>query len=250
MIKGKLYLVSTPIGNLSDITYRAVEVLGEVDYIICEDTRVTRKLLNHYSISKPLISFHSKSSRAVVSRIIEMLETGKNLALVSDSGTPIISDPGCVITREAVKKEIDIVPIPGPSAVHSAIVCSGYCVSSYHFHGFISPKSGRRKRKFEEIKGEKTVHVFYESPHRLLNFLKDLQEVLGNIQISVSKEMTKLYEKSYRGRIGSVIKEIMKDGVKGEYTIVVNNAVGNRQNRNKSSEYSGNSDERRQKAVE
>ncbi len=224
MIKGKLYLVSTPIGNLSDITYRAIETLNEVEYIICEDTRVTRKLLNHYKISKPLISFHSKSSPAVVSRIIEMLENGKSLALVSDSGTPIISDPGCVLTREAVKKGIELIPIPGPSAVHSALVLSGYCVSSYYFHGFISPKSSRRRKRLENVKRENTVHVFYESPHRLIAFLKDLKEVFGNIYVSVSKEMTKVFEKTYRGRVEKVIEEIEKDGIKGEYTIVVNNS--------------------------
>ena len=198
MIKGKLYLVSTPIGNLSDITYRAVEILKAVDYVVCEDTRITKKLLNRYLISRPCISFHSKSSPSVAKKIIGLLEEGKTLALVSDNGTPIISDPGCVLTREAVKNNIEIYPIPGPSAVHSALVASGFCISSYNFQGFISPKSGRRHTKFQKLKNENTILVFYESPHRLVNFLKDLYEVFVIVNVSVSKEMTKIHEKTYR----------------------------------------------------
>jgi len=223
MIKGKLYLVSTPIGNLSDITYRAIEIFKSVDYIVCEDTRVTRKLLNHYEISKPCISFHSKSSPSVAKKLIELLNEGKSLALVSDSGTPLISDPGCVLTKEAVSEGIEIYPIPGPSAVHSALVASGFCVSSYSFYGFVSPKSGRRKTRLQKLKRENNILVFYESPHRIVKFLKDLYDVFGNIHVSVSKEMTKIHEKTYRGKLNDVLKNIVSDGVKGEYTIVVNN---------------------------
>ena len=223
MIKGKLYLVSTPIGNLADITYRAIEILRSVDYIVCEDTRITKRLLNHYEISKPCISFHSKSSPSVAKKLISLLNDGKNLALVSDSGTPVISDPGCVLTREAVNEGIDIYPIPGPSAVHSALVASGFCISSYNFQGFISPKSGRRRTKLQKLKKENTVLVFYESPHRVIKFLKDLFGVFGNVDVSVSKEMTKIHEKTYRGKLNDILDEIVADGVKGEYTIVVNN---------------------------
>ncbi len=223
MNKGKLYLVSTPIGNLADITYRAVEILKSVDYVVCEDTRVTKKLLNHYNISKPCISFHSKSSPSVAKKLISLLGNGKSLALVSDSGTPLISDPGCILTREAVKEGIEIYPIPGPSAVHSALVASGFCISSYSFYGFISPKSSRRKIKLQKLKRENSIIVFYESPHRILKFLKDLHEIFGNINVSVSKEMTKVHERTYRGNLEDVINQIISDGVKGEYTIVVNN---------------------------
>jgi len=221
--KGILYIISTPIGNLKDITIRALDTLKESDCIVCEDTRITRKLLTKYEISKRLISLHSRSSESAVKKIVSIVEGGKNIAVVTDSGTPVISDPGCVLIKNALEAGIEVIPVPGPSAVHAALVASGFCVSEYGFYGFISSKKTRRKRKLEELKGVKTLLVFYEAPHRLLDFLQDVEGIIGNVPISVAKELTKRYERVYRGDVKDVIDAVRKDGVRGEYTIVVDN---------------------------
>jgi len=221
--KGMLYVVSTPIGNLKDITLRALEILRAIDYVVCEDTRVTIKLLNTYEIKKPLIALHSKSSVFLIKKVVGYLEKGKDIALVTDSGTPVVSDPGGVVIAEAIARGVNIVPIPGPSAVHAALVASGVSFSGYEFYGFISRKTSRRKKKFEELKERKSVFVFYESPYRVVDFLNGGLEIFGNIRCIVAKEMTKKFERFYRGNIKDVIDRILSDGVKGEYTVIFDN---------------------------
>jgi len=224
--KGELYIVSTPIGNLGDVTLRALEVLKTVDWIVCEDTRVTLKLLNRYGIRKPLLSHHSMSRESVVGKIAKIASSGKTLALVSDGGTPLISDPGCRLARELIRLGVKIVPIPGPSAVHTALVASGFAVSEYTFVGFLSNKSSRRRRELEELKEKKTIIVMFESPHRLLASLGDTLDIFGDVQVCVAKEMTKMFENYYRGPLGSVLETIGGAAVRGEYTVVIDNRQG------------------------
>jgi 16S rRNA (cytidine1402-2'-O)-methyltransferase len=220
---GVLYVVSTPIGNLSDITLRALEVLKGIDYVVCEDTRVTIKLLNRYQIKKPLISFHSKSRESVLKRIIRIIFEGHSVALVSDSGTPAISDPGSKLIKTLLSHDVIIVPVPGPSSVHTALVASGFSISDYTFIGFLSNKASRRKRRLESLKSAGIVYVFFESPHRIMPFLEDVLVVFGNVKGCVAKEMTKKFERYYRGNITDIIGQIQADGVKGEYTVVIDN---------------------------
>ncbi len=189
---GVLYVVSTPIGNLEDVTIRALEILKIVDYIACEDTRVTLKLLNRYGIKKPLISFHSRSKRNILDRIRKIIAGGLRVAYVTDSGTPLVSDPGGVLVRCIIKEGFRVVPIPGPSAVHAALVVSGLQFSEYTFIGFVSNKSTRRKKKLAGL--GRGVFVFYESPHRITGFLADAYSILGDVPCAVSREITKKFE--------------------------------------------------------
>jgi 16S rRNA (cytidine1402-2'-O)-methyltransferase len=220
---GELFIVSTPIGNLSDITIRALDVLRGVGFVACEDTRVTLKLLNRYEIRKPLISFHSKSAGSTLRRLVELIERGKNVALVSDSGTPLVSDPGGRLVEELVAKGVKVTPVPGPSAVHTALAASGFTVSDYTFVGFLSSRPSRRRREFGELKENRSIIVFFESPHRLLSSLEDALASLGGVPVCVAKEMTKKFEKFYRGNLDTVIKELQEEPVRGEYTVVVDN---------------------------
>jgi 16S rRNA (cytidine1402-2'-O)-methyltransferase len=225
---GTLYVVSTPIGNLKDLSFRALDVLRSVNCIVCEDTRVTLKLLNSYAIKKPLLSYHSKSRDSVIRGIEKRIMSGKDVALVTDSGTPCISDPGSKLISSVLNAGIPVVPVPGPSAVHTAIMASGLSFAEYIFMGFLSSKPVRRRRKLEELKDNRIVFVFYESPHRILSFLNDVTEVFGEVKVLVAKEMTKRYERYYRGSSSDVTQEIRRDGVRGEYTIVIDNRVNPR----------------------
>jgi 16S rRNA (cytidine1402-2'-O)-methyltransferase len=227
---GRLYVVSTPIGNLKDITLRALEILNEVDCIICEDTRVTLKLLNTYGIKKPLVSFHSRSRDSSLRKIVNILMKGQSMALVTDSGTPVISDPGTKLVSSVLEKGVDIVPVPGPSAAHTALAVSGISASEYTFLGFLSNKGSRRRKKFEDLKKMRTVFVFYESPHRILPFLEDAADIFGNTACCVAKEMTKMFEKFYRGGIKDIVKILKNDTIKGEYTVVIDNREGEEKN--------------------
>jgi 16S rRNA (cytidine1402-2'-O)-methyltransferase len=220
---GELFIVSTPIGNLSDITLRALDVLRSVDCVACEDTRVTIKLLNRYEIRKPLISFHSKSADSALRRIVDFLGRGNSVALVTDSGTPLISDPGGKLIEELVAKGVKVTPVPGPSAVQTALAASGFSISDYTFVGFLSSKPSRRRRELGELKETRALLVFFESPHRLLATLDDALAAFGGVPVCVAKEMTKKFEKYYRGSLGAVIKELQEDSVRGEYTVVVDN---------------------------
>lgn len=218
-----LYIVATPIGNLGDISQRAVETLKRVDLILCEDTRVTKKLLEHYRIETPTLSYHQHSKLKKVDYILEILEQDKNLALVSDAGTPGISDPGNALIEEAVKSlngQVRIVPIPGPSAVTTAVSVSGFPMDRFLFLGF-PPTKRKRKKFFEEIVNSKYPVIFYESPYRIIKTLKELSSFIDNREIVVARELTKKFETIYRGEIEEVIEKIEKDKIKGEFVIVV-----------------------------
>lgn len=219
MDKGKLYLVATPIGNLEDITFRALNVLKDVDIIAAEDMRQTLKLLNHYEIKKTMISYHRHNEDKQSDIIIEKLKEGKNVAIVTDAGTPGISDPGEVITKKAIEEDIEIVPIPGACALINALIISGLDTSEFVFCGFLSTNNKLRKAKYGEIKEIGKTVVFYEAPHRIKDTLKEMLSCFGNRKIAVIKELTKMHEKVLRGTIEEVLGLI--DEPKGEYVIVL-----------------------------
>lgn len=215
-----LYIVSTPIGNLEDITLRAIRTLKEVDYIAAEDTRHAKILLNKYEIKTQVLSYHSHSSNAKVDHIINLLNDGKTVALISDAGTPGISDPAYTLIRAAIENDITICPIPGPSAVLSALVMSGLPMNNFLYLGFIPLKKGRQTLLKELASEERTI-VIYESPHRLLRTLKDLQEYLGDRNIAVCREITKIYEEAFRGKISEALDYFTKKNPKGEFVLVI-----------------------------
>jgi len=222
-----LYIVATPIGNLEDISLRALRILKEVDLILCEDTRVTKKLLDRYQIKKPLLSYHQHSRLKKVDYIISLLKEGKNLALVSDSGTPGVSDPGNKLVKEIVDKlgdKVKIVPIPGPSALTCAASVSGFPMDKFLFLGFL-PKKRKRKEILKEILESKYPVIFYESPYRIIKTLNELylEAKTYNLEpkIIVCRELTKKFETIYRGKIDEVIEKIEKNPVKGEFVVIV-----------------------------
>jgi len=217
---GKLFVVGTPIGNLADITYRAVDTLNSVDFIFAEDTRVSKKLLNHYNIDKKIYSYHDHSKDSEVEKLTNLLESGNDVALISDAGTPTVSDPGYRLIRECVKKGVDIVPIPGPSAVTAALSVAGLPSDSFTFVGFLPQKKGRIK-KIEQLSEINNTIILFESPHRLLKTLNQLFEILGNRQVAIGRELTKLYEEIIRGNLKDVTQEFSKKSVKGEIVIMI-----------------------------
>jgi 16S rRNA (cytidine1402-2'-O)-methyltransferase len=217
----KLYLVPTPIGNLDDITLRAVNVLKSVDAILAEDTRTSGFLLKHLQISKPLHSYHIFNEHQTVQRVIAQLKAGKTLALVSDAGTPAISDPGFLLVRECIKNEIPVECLPGPTAFVPALVNSGLPADRFTFEGFLPHKKGRQTR-LSELAEETRTMVFYESPHRLVKSLTQFAEVFGpDRQASVSRELTKLFEETVRGSLQEIITYFAEKTIKGELVIVV-----------------------------
>lgn len=218
-MSGKLYLVATPIGNLEDITLRAIRILKEVDIIIAEDTRQTLKLLNHLEISKPLISYHRHNEDIKTDGIIEKLKNDNNIALVSDAGTPVISDPGEVIVKKALKNNIEIIPVPGACALINGIIASGLDAKEFCFMGFLSLNKKIRKEKLEEIRNENKTIILYEAPHKVLNTLNDLKEILGERKIVLARELTKLHEEFIRGNIEEIL-EIYKEP-RGEHIIII-----------------------------
>ncbi|PCI19843.1 16S rRNA (cytidine(1402)-2'-O)-methyltransferase [Candidatus Wolfebacteria bacterium] len=219
------YVVATPIGNLEDITLRAIRILGEVDLILAEDTRVTRKLLDHYNIKTRTQSYHSQSKLSKIDQIIKMIEEGKNIALVSDAGTPTISDPGMLLIskiKEHFKDEVSIVPIPGASAVITALSASGVPSSEFLFLGFLPHKKGR-ETLFREITESARTVVFYESPHRIIKTLTSLNEHIPNRNVVVARELTKIYEELVSGTPEELLAyfEINTDKVRGEFVVIV-----------------------------
>ena len=218
---GKLYLVPTPIGNLKDITLRALEVLESVDIIAAEDTRQTLKLLNHFNIKKTLISYHKHNEQAKSEEIISRLKEGNNIAIVTDAGTPGISDPGAVIASKCIEENIDFDVLPGATAITTALVYSGLDTTRFLFRGFIPRETKDRKILIEEVRDVKESIIFYESPHRLLSTLALLSETLGNRKIAVCRELTKLHEEIIRGDILEVIEHFKEKGIKGEFVLVV-----------------------------
>ena len=218
-----LYIVATPIGNLEDTSKRALRILSEVDLILCEDTRVTKKLLDHYQIKTPTLSYHQHSQLKKVDYILNLLKQNKNLALVSDAGTPGISDPGNKLISSIITSPglaVKIVPIPGPSAVTAAASISGFPMDKFIFMGF-PPTKRKRKKFFEEIINSKYPAIFYESPYRIIKTLKELGMMNKELRIVVARELTKKFETVYRGEIEEVIKKIEKDKTKGEFVVVV-----------------------------
>jgi 16S rRNA (cytidine1402-2'-O)-methyltransferase len=221
-----LYVVATPIGNLEDITLRALRILKEVDVVACEDTRQTQKLLNHYGIATRTTSYHEHNELTRAAELVKEMQEGACVALVTDAGMPAISDPGFRLISLAIRHRIPIVPIPGPAAFLAALVGSGLPTDSFRFSGFLPAKRGERRSALEGIKSSPRTQVFYEAPHRLLDALEDICEVLGSSRhIVVAREVTKLHEEFLRGRAGEVL-EILKsrDGVKGEITLLIGKA--------------------------
>jgi 16S rRNA (cytidine1402-2'-O)-methyltransferase len=217
---GTLYLVATPIGNLEDITYRAVKVLKSVDLIAAEDTRKTKILLDHYIISKPMMSYYSYNEQARAPQLIDKLLAGQSIALVSDAGTPGISDPAFHIVQQALLHGIPIIPIPGPTAFISALIASGLPTDRFVFEGFLPQKKGR-KTKFELLKSESRTIVLYESPHRIIKTLTEIQNYFGNRHVVVARELTKKFEEIVRGSVQSVLAELSKKSPRGEYVVIV-----------------------------
>jgi len=218
---GKLYLVSTPIGNLEDITLRALRVLKEVDLIAAEDIRHTLNLLKHYQINNKITSYHDFNKAQKAPQLINLLKQGRSLAVVSDAGTPGISDPCYFLVKLAIKENIEIVPIPGATAFVSALISSGFPTDRFVFEGFLPTKKGKRKRRLEELANEKRTIIFYESPHRLLKSLSQLKEVLGDRNIVLARELTKKFEEIKRGKVSQLIDSFSQKKIKGEIVILV-----------------------------
>ncbi len=221
--EGKLYIVSTPIGNLEDITFRAIKVLSTVDLILCEDKRRTKILCSHYNINTPLKSYYSYIEQKRVQEIIPYIKEGHDVALVSDSGTPGISDPGFLIVKNCIEENIPVSPIPGPTAFVSAVVCSALPLDRMLFLGFIPKKEGKIKKLFEYVKGlKKTTVIFYESPKRIKKTLQILIELFGeNIRCVLARELTKIYEEFIRGNLKEVFEKISSVEPKGEFVVML-----------------------------
>ena len=222
---GTLYVVATPIGNLQDVSERALRVLREVDRIAAEDTRRTGKLLAHYGIDKPLTSYHDAAERRKAPQLVEELVSGKNLALVSDAGTPLISDPGYRLVRAALDAGISVVPIPGASALTALLSVAGFAVDRFVFEGFLPQREGRRRRRLEALRTEPRTIVLYESPHHIGRTLGEIEEILGDRAIVVGRELTKLFEEIQRGSVSSVRAAIAAKAPRGEYTLVLAGAA-------------------------
>lgn len=221
-MSGVLYIVATPIGNLDDMTFRAVATLRAADVIACEDTRQTRKLLDHYGIAKPLLSYHDHNERERAGPLIEELESGRSVALVSDAGTPLIADPGYRLVLEARERGIRVSPIPGASALPAALSASGLATDCFVFAGFLPPKSGQRRKELEHWKNVPATLVFYETPHRVLDALEDIATVLGERTVVIAREITKIHEEFLRGTAVQLREELAgRPAVKGEFVIMI-----------------------------
>ena len=219
-MSGTLYVVGTPIGNLQDITLRAIETLKTVDVIACEDTRQTVKLLQRYDIHKPLVSLHEHNERQRTPQLLERLKADESIALVSDGGTPLISDPGWFLVRKALDEELPVSWIPGPTALIGALALSGLPTDRFVFEGFLPTKSGARRKRLEALKGEPRTVVLYESPYRVVKMLQEMREVLGNVTVAVSRELTKMFEEVQRGTISELVAHFEAHPPRGEFVIV------------------------------
>tara|TARA_B100000212_G_scaffold158743_1_gene119226 strand:- start:279 stop:956 length:678 start_codon:yes stop_codon:yes gene_type:complete len=217
-----LSIVPTPIGNLNDITYRAVKVLKDSDIILCEDTRISKKLLDKYSIDKPLYSYHIHNEHKVVEKYIQYIISGKKVSLISDAGTPGISDPGYLIIRESIKKNIEIDCLPGPTAFVPALINSGISSDKFVFEGFLPKKKGRMSR-IEFLKEEKRSIIIYESPHRIKRLIEELKTVFGGQRlVSISRELSKIHQENIRGTLDEVDKNLESKNIKGEVILIIN----------------------------
>lgn len=214
-----LYLIPTPVGNLEDITIRALNTLKMVDLVLCEDTRVTGSLLHKYDIKKKMISCHEHNEFNIKNFVIEKLNSGKNIGLVSDAGTPIISDPGNIIVKHVIEHEFNVISLPGATAFVPALTTSGIDNTPFLFYGFLNSKSSKQKQELESLKANKYCMIFYEAPHRIMKTLQNMYEIFGDRKISIAREISKLYEEIYRDTLKSIIEEDIV--LKGEFVIVV-----------------------------
>jgi 16S rRNA (cytidine1402-2'-O)-methyltransferase len=224
---GKLFLVPTPIGNLGDMTFRAVKTLNEADLILAEDTRVSSKLLKHYNIHQPLISFHMHNEHRKLSEVISKLKSGLTIAVISDAGTPGISDPGFLLVREAIANNIEVNCLPGPTALIPALIQSGLSAERFVFEGFLPPKKGRNKR-LENLLDESRTIIFYESPHKILKTLNQLIDFFGpERSVSISRELSKIYEETFRGSLSKAADHFFHHVPKGEFVICLSGSQKN-----------------------
>jgi len=227
---GILYICGTPIGNLEDITLRALRILKEVNLIAAEDTRHTLKLLNHYQINTKITSYYEYNKFKKAPYLVEILKNGQDIALVSDAGMPGISDPGYVLINLALKNNIKIIPVPGVSALITALVVSGLPADKFVFEGFLPRKIKERKRYFKGIENEERTIIFYETPHRLKRALKDMLEIWGDRKVVIARELTKMYEEIIRGKLSQVLTEISTKEIKGEITLIVQGGIKKKEN--------------------
>jgi 16S rRNA (cytidine1402-2'-O)-methyltransferase len=218
-MQGMLYLVATPIGNLEDITLRALRVLKEVDLIACEDTRHTRKLLAHYQIAKPTVSYHEHNEHERASQLVEKIQAGMSIAIVSDAGTPLVSDPGFDIVRLCAERNIPVVPIPGPSALIAALAASGLPTNEFTFAGFLPAKRAARRARLAEFAALRSTLLCYEAPHRIRETLADARDVLGNRPCVIARELTKLHEEFIRGSLSDI--ELNEGAARGEMVLLI-----------------------------
>lgn len=224
MKQGTLYVVATPIGNLEDITLRALRILKECDIIAAEDTRRTKKLLSAYGIATPLTSLYDQNEARKSPSLIAQMQSGKTIAYVSDAGTPAISDPGYILVREAVAHSIHVVPLPGPSAVITSLSASGLPTDSFVFYAFLPSRSGKRRQFLTSIREEEKTMVFYESPNRLISTLLDIHTIMGDRRVVIFRELTKIYEEVFRGRVAAILNSLKERKIKGEITIIIEGA--------------------------
>lgn len=224
--RGALYLVSTPIGNLEDISLRALRILREADLIACEDTRQSQKLLSHYEIHNKLISCHEHNESERAPELVSRMEQGARIALVTDAGTPSISDPGYRLVRSCLEHEIPVIPIPGPSALTAALAASGFATDEFTFVGFPPRVGGKRRKSLEKLKTEPRTLIFYEAPHRVMGFLEDAFRVFGNRRAVIAREVTKVYEEFLRGNLGELLDAVRRTPLRGEITVLIAGASG------------------------
>lgn len=223
---GILYLVATPIGNLEDITHRALKLLGEVDVIACEDTRHTRKLLNHYGINTKTISYHEHNERQRAAELLDRLKSGLDVAVVSDAGTPSINDPGFRLVRLAIDNHVRVIPVPGANALTTALVASGLPTDEFFFGGFLPARSGARRARFAELRSLPATLIFYEAPHRIAATLQDAREILGEREAVVARELTKMHEEFVRGRLSELAKHFSSaESARGEMVLIIDRSL-------------------------
>jgi 16S rRNA (cytidine1402-2'-O)-methyltransferase len=224
-MSGSLYIVPTPIGNLEDITFRAVRVLKEVDLIAAEDTRHTQVLLNHYDIRTSVTSYHEHNERGKARELVELLRQGRSIALLSDAGTPMISDPGYRLVVEAIRAGVQVIPLPGPSAVTAALSAAGLPTDRFGFEGFLPAKKSERRSTLEALKKDTKTLIFYEAPHRLKETLADMAEIFGDREVAIGREISKVHEEFLRGALREILATVEQQTVRGEITLVVQGAT-------------------------
>lgn len=216
-----LYLIPTPIGNFEDMTLRSIETLKKVDVLFCEDTRITKQMLNRLEINKKLISSNDHNEESTKNLAIKYLKEGKNIGIVTDRGTPIISDPGYKVVEEVIKKGYNVIPLPGANALIPALIAAGVNPSPFMFYGFLNAKKSKREKELENLKKYPLTIIFYEAPHRIIEMLESIKDIFGERRISVSREISKLYEEIYRGTVSEVIEELNSEEIRGEFVVVV-----------------------------